>query len=80
MENDPYLTRKGRFWGYTGIMIIIAAVLVFAIIAWENFQEKTRLSDSISKQKSDPPPTAWNGSSVTSTNDSTLLLGPTNSN
>jgi hypothetical protein len=75
---DP--EHHARFWTYVGIMLIAVVVAVFAMLAWGNWQEKEQLSGGTTNQNSDPPPTAWNGSNVTSTNDLAPLLLSTNLN
>jgi hypothetical protein len=82
MGNGPFssLTQKERFWGYMGITIIIAAVLVFAIIVWVIIQQRTQLSDKISKQHSSPPSTTWNGQNADTTNLLSPLPTPSDTN
>jgi len=57
---------KRTLLGYMGIIMIIAAILVFTCIVIIIMQARVQVSDSIPKQNSDPPPTAWNDSNVTS--------------
>jgi hypothetical protein len=82
MENGPFssLTRKERFWAYMGIMIIMAAILVFALLVWVIIQERIRVPDNLSKQHSSPAPAIWNAGNDAPTNALTPVPEPTNSN
>jgi hypothetical protein len=86
MKNGPFssLTRKERFWGYMGILIIIAAILIFAFVVAVIIQQRAQLSDKISKQHSSHAPAAWNGGNDSITNALTPAPEPvipnTNSN
>jgi hypothetical protein len=75
---DP--EHHARFWTYVVIMLMVSVFMVFAFIAWEDWQQRKQLSGSAPTPGSDPVPTAWNGSNITSTNDLAPLLLSTNLN
>jgi len=58
------LSRKERFWANMAIMLIIAAILVFAGMVWVLFQQKARISGSISTPPTESavvPSNSFNG-------------------